>query len=387
MTYVAERERARFALRRSAMFRMPQLRSGGRWRLVCGCATVCLMSAPTLAKDIPDPAQDIIVLNDTALAASDLAILAGSPIVPSARPVFSLAVPASLEPPADADSSLSDPTIAEYDLGADELPIASAPVERRPYASFGEDVKAIKWEAAAVAGYYTAINAQKLFNDPRWPRTKSEGWFGRDTRHVGVDKLAHSYSAYVISEVLHARLRRNTGDAPGIQWTAAALAFGAMAWTEVWDSIEPDSGWSWEDVAFNAMGAGLSVMRNSVPGLDKKLDFRLMIEPNEEIYTLWGQEHFRQQRYFFALKLAGFEAFERSPLRYTELHLGYRGDDFLEEDRAAGLVPKRHVFVGLGLNLRELLFKNPRSRAGRAAGEVLDYFQPPFTAIHHNITE
>lgn len=37
----------------------------------------------------------------------------------------------------------------------------------RSYASFGEDVKAIKWEFAAVAGYYTAINAPKLLKDPR----------------------------------------------------------------------------------------------------------------------------------------------------------------------------------------------------------------------------
>lgn len=35
----------------------------------------------------------------------------------------------------------------------------------RDYASFGEDVTAIKWELAAVAGYYTAINAHKLFKD------------------------------------------------------------------------------------------------------------------------------------------------------------------------------------------------------------------------------
>lgn len=356
-------------------------------RLACGCAWVCLMGAPALAEDGRAPAQDIIVLNNGDLATLDLAVLADRPIVPSAGQLLPIAVTVSAEQSAGADSSPGGPTIATDDVTGEELPISSGPVARRPYASFGEDVKAIKWEAAAVAGYYTAINVQKLFNDPRWPRTKSEGWFGRDTRHVGVDKLAHSYSTYIVSELLHARLRRKTGDAPGIQWTAAALAFGAMAWSEVWDSIEPDSGWSWEDIAFNTMGAGFSVVRNSVPGLDRKLDFRLMIEPNEQIYTLWGQEHFRQQRYFFALKLAGFEAFEQSPLRYAEFHLGYRGDDFLDEDRAAGLVPKRHVFVGVGLNLRELLFKNPRSKTGRAVGEVLDYFQPPFTAIHHDITE
>ena len=267
----------------------------------------------------------------------------------------------------------------DYAIRSDVVP--------RAYASFGEDVKAIKWEFAAVAGYYTLGNAPKLFKDPQWPTIKKEGWFGRSTKQVGVDKLAHAYSSYLISEVLYARIKRKTGDAPGIELTAAALASGVMLWTEAFDSIEPDSGWSWEDVTFNTLGAGFSVLRNSVPGLDRKLDYRLMIQPNEDIYTLNGKEHFRQQRYLLAMKFSGFETFETTPLRFVELHIGYRGDDFLDEDRAAGISPKRHVFVGLGINFRELLFKNARSRAGRAAGEVLDYFQPPFTAVHHDLTE
>ena len=170
-------------------------------------------------------------------------------------------------------------------------------------------------------------------------------------------------------------------DAPGIELTAAALASGIMLWSEVFDSIEPTGGWSWEDVTFNSLGAGFSVMRNSVPGLDDKLDFRLMIEPNDNIYTLKDKEHFRQQRYLFALKLAGFKTFERSPLRFVELHLGYRADGFLNEDRAAGILPKRHVFAGLGINLNELLFKDARTRKGPAVGEVLTYFNRPSSAF------
>lgn len=271
--------------------------------------------------------------------------------------------------------------VNEGDLAPD------SPLPARTYASFGEDVKAIKWEAAAVFGYYTAINAPKLFQNPRWPTFQTEGWFGRNTNNLGVDKLAHAYSTYVVSELLHSRLRRKTGDAPGIELTSALLASGVMMWAEAFDSIEQTSGWSWEDVAFNSMGAGFSVVRNAVPGLDRKLDFRLMIEPNENIYTLNGKEHFRQQRYMFALKPSGFEGLNKTPLRFLEFHLGYRADDFLNEDRAAGLTPKRHIFAGIGINFRELLFKNPRTRAGRAAGDVLDYFQLPYTALHLDLTE
>jgi hypothetical protein len=71
----------------------------------------------------------------------------------------------------------------------------------------------------------------------------------------------------------------------------------------------------------------------------------------------------------------------------VELHLGYRADDFLNEDRAAGVSPKRHVFAGIGINLKELLFKNARTRKGRAVGGVLEYFQPPFTSIQYDLTK
>jgi hypothetical protein len=254
------------------------------------------------------------------------------------------------------------------------------------FRNFGQQLSVVKWETAAVFAYYTAINGHKLFKDPVSPHFHQEGWFGKSTSTVGVDKLAHAYSAYVVSELLYARLKRKTGDAPGIAVTSAVLSSAAMLYTELWDSIEPTGGWSWEDVAFNSLGAGFSVLRNSVPGLDRKLDYRLMIVPHSDFITFSGKRHFEQQRHFLALKLAGFKAFENSGLRFLEVHAGYYGKDFTGADRARGIEAKRRIFVGFGINLRELFFKNARTRAGRAAGEVLDYFQPPYTVLHRHIT-
>lgn len=281
------------------------------------------------------------------------------------------------EEPAPAVYGPADPAVTALE---DDRP------DPAQFHGFGRQIGAIKWEMGAVLAYYTAINGPKLFHDATAPHFHKEGWFGKSTRNLGMDKLAHTYSAYVIAELLYGRLKHKTGDAAGIAVTAATLASATMLYTEFWDSIERSAGWSWEDVAFNTLGSGLSLLRNSVPGLDRKLDFRLMIEPNSDIVTVEGKRHFEQQRYFFALKLAGFKAFEQGPLRLLELHAGYYGKDFTNEDRAAGIEPKRRVFVGVGVNLRELFFKNNRSRVGRAAGEVLDYFQPPYTAIHAHVT-
>lgn len=284
---------------------------------------------------------------------------------------------------AGADAGKSPGLPASY---GPKLPTeAKATPDPERYGSFGDQVGAVKWEMAAILGYYTAINAKKLWENPTTPHFHREGWFGRETSTLGVDKLAHAYSGYVVSEIVYARLKRKTGDAPGIEATAAALGLATTLYSELWDSIERNGGWGWEDVAFDTAGAAFSLLRNSVAGLDQKLDYRLMIMPEHGI-KLSGQRHFEQQRYFFALKLSGFEAFERGPLRFLELHAGYYAKDFTSQERARGVEAKRRIFVGVGINLRELLFKNSRSWAGRAAGEALDYWQPPYTAAHWHVT-
>jgi len=294
---------------------------------------------------------------------------------------------AQVEPP--IGDRAEGPAATSLGYGPPDRMIAPAGDDRpdpAQFRGFGRQLGAVKWEMGAIVAYYTAINGPKLFEDATAPHFHKEGWFGKSTRNLGMDKLAHAYSAYVISDLIYSRLKYKTGDAPGIALTAAALGSATMLYTEFWDSIERSAGWSWEDVAFNTLGSGFSLLRNTVPGLDKKLDYRLMIEPNSDIITVEGKRHFQQQRYFFALKFAGFKALEKGALRYLELHAGYYGKDFTNEDRAAGIEPKRRIFVGVGVNLRELFFKNSRSRVGRAAGEVLDYFQPPYTVLHAHIT-
>lgn len=271
-----------------------------------------------------------------------------------------------------------------YADGADDQARVYGP--GKDYGSFGKQIGSVTGAIGLVAAYYTVANSEKIFQDPIAPHFKYEGWFGRSTANAGVDKLAHAYSSYVISELFYARLKQNTDDAPGIKYTAAAIGFGMMLYTELWDSVERTGGWSWEDVTMNAVGSGFSILRNSVPGLDRKLDYRIMIKPNSSIYSRQGKDHFAQQRYFLALKFSGFEQFERTPYRFLELHLGYHAKDFNNEVAGVGNIAKRHVFVGIGINLHELLFKKSRTRVGRAVGEALDYFQPPYTALHTDLT-
>ena len=275
-------------------------------------------------------------------------------------------------PPADA--------VAEMPYGPVTQTLSPAPDPAR-YDSFGEQAGAVKWEVAGVAAYMTITQAI-VTKETRSFHFQDEGWFGRNTANLGIDKLTHAFNAYLLTEALTARIERKSGPARGAALTAAVLASGLMAYSELWDAHKVSSGFSPQDVLFNTGGAAFSVLRHTVPGLKEKLDFRLLLIPNKDIYTFKGKRHYEQQRFLLAVKLAGFEALEQSPARFIELHAGYRGSGFTNEDRARGAPLRRQIFVGVGVNLKELFFRSPRSTAARIARTTLDYIQIPYTAAY-----
>lgn len=130
----------------------------------------------------------------------------------------------------------------------------------------------------------------------------------------------------------------------------------------LFDAFEDRSGFSVSDVGFNVLGTGISYLRNTVPGLKEKVDFRLLLIPNRDGYPISNKkEHFRQERFLFALKLAGFSELRETPLRFVELHAGYYARGFTDRERSRGDERERKLFVGFGINLGELLFPSPRS--------------------------
>ena len=307
---------------------------------------------------------------ETTLAAVDYDLEKPAPAPAAAEPALAEA-PAPLLTAGAVEATLEDTAEAP---GA-----SSAQVEL----SFGEHVKSIRTELAVAFGYMTAVNLAKIADRGAQSRFKfhDEGLFGRDTRELGMDKLVHAHNAYILSELIGARIRRNTGTSRGTAVSGALLSSGLMLYSEIYDGFK--AGFGFYDLAFNSMGAGFSVLRHTTPGLEEKLDFRVLIMPNRNIYSPTGLEHYRQLRYLLALELAGFDKFKRTPLRFVELHVGYYGKGFTEREKERGEPLQRKPFVGIGLNINELLFAGtPRSRAARAASQSLDYWQPPYTYIH-----
>jgi hypothetical protein len=255
--------------------------------------------------------------------------------------------------------------------------------DNRQYRSFGSQVWSVKWEYAAVFAEITAIHMGPFLRDGTHFKWENEGWLGKDTANLGVDKFTHAFNTYLATELLQWRISQKTNNAPGTALTAGLLAMSLVTYSEMYDGFEPHGGFSWQDMTFNFGGAALSILRHSVPGLKDKLDYRMEVIPNHDVVTFTGKEHFRQQRFLLALQLAGFEGLENSPLRFVELHAGYYAVGFTNRERLAGTQrPDRRPFVGIGLNLQQLLFPNPRTLGQRIGHRFLDYAQVPYTAVH-----
>lgn len=268
--------------------------------------------------------------------------------------------------------------------GPDDAKPQKYPENAARFRSFGSQVHTVRWEVAAAATYMTVLNVEKIATmGGKKFHLQNEGFFGKGTINMGLDKFAHAYDTYLFAEVLRARIDRKTdGNAPGSALTAAALASGLMLYGEIYDGLKKSSGFSLQDVVMNTGGAAFSILRHEVPGLAKKLDFRVQVTPNSDFYTFDGTRHFRQQRYLAAFKLAGIDRFKNSPLRLVELHMGYMASGFTAKERAQGDPLKHRIFFGVGLNVGELLFGSTSTRAGRAARSVLNYVQIPYTAVH-----
>jgi hypothetical protein len=134
-------------------------------------------------------------------------------------------------------------------------------------------------------------------------------------------------------------------------------------------------------MVMNGLGAGFSVLRSTVPGLAEKLDFRMEYIPSGNKGDFRPASDYSGQKFILALKLSGFEAFKDTPLRFVELHAGYFARGFTDEEEARGEELRREPYVGIGLNLQELLDAGIRkdTTAGLIAKRTLEYVQVPYT--------
>jgi hypothetical protein len=315
-----------------------------------------------------------------------MALLATVPLTPFRAAAQTEAMPQA--PGLDALGSMSALALAQADPGP-IAPIPSAQPDtgivtstqvRDRTGSFGEQAGSAWRELAFATAVITVPRAISLTHGSAGFHFTSEGWFGKKRASAGTDKLMHAFEAHVLADFLDSAIRRRSDAPSSSQFTAGIISFGLMTYAEVFDGFGDDHGFSHEDVIADLAGASFSVLRASIPGLRDKLDFRIQYIPTD-LDSFHPLTDYAGQKFMLSLELAGFRGLRDTPLRFVELHAGYYARGISAEDRMQGERVRRKPFVGIGLNVKELLFPHPRTRVGRFAGSVLDYVHIPYTAV------
>jgi hypothetical protein len=331
-----------------------------------------------------------------------LSILSGPLAV--LRPTWALAQTAETAKPPLAKKVSQNRSIepkTALPSGASTGSESSAPVPRSIYSveQMSDHLSSIRWELAAIGAGLVAVGVREW----DWGGSKfqfiEEGWFAKNTRHGGMDKIGHAFSTYVIADILTERIQANASNPIGAPITGALIAFGIMGLGEAMDGFTGKHRFSREDIIANGAGALFSFLRNSIPGLREKLDFRFMYTPASfERPGITASEDpsvippYQRQRYIMALKASGFSELKNTPLRYVELHAGFDVRGFEPDERSRGYPIERTFYVGLGLNLNEILFgagsgpnfsKYKDTLPARVVQKTFEYVQVPYTAAYH----
>jgi len=199
--------------------------------------------------------------------------------------------------------------------------------------------------------------------------TADEGWFGKNTKYGGADKVGHFWSTYVFTDALSWLYRSWGYDSQKAGTYGALSAWVIQAAMELGDATSETQGFSWEDMVVNTFGALTSLLMARFPELDRKIDFRVEYTYNVGINAIF--DDYSNQYYSIVLKLDGFDSFEDTFLKYFELHAGYysRGYDTDEVSKSRGL------FGGVTINLSRLFYKYDYKNISK----VLEYLQLPYT--------
>ena len=293
-------------------------------------------------------------------------------------PALAEAKPLPLKAPPRIDRKKKKPSLKFDYLSAKPEP------PTRPYSAdiASQHIGTLSLELAALAGVGIAVGVYDWGWGENNFHVTQEGWFGKNTTYGGIDKLGHAWSAQLMSDYITWRLRSTGYNGYESSVTAALLTGIAFAGVEIGDGFSHYGG-SPEDLIASASGIAFSFLGNNVPGLHDKVDFRMQYVPSGHSDFV-GIGDYDGKKFLLAWKLGEFDAFKDTPLRYLEIHTGYYARGFGDPAHVGGVERSRTAYVGLGLNLSELLFSQPGLR-DTTAGSVIrafnKYIQLPYTYV------
>lgn len=245
------------------------------------------------------------------------------------------------------------------------------PSEKKKFLTRGQKTLVLNAGTAAavlIYGYVKWDYGKSSFN------FQNEGWFERDSKSGGADKVGHFWSSYAMSH-LYSYVYRKWGYTESEANLYGALSgLGFQALMEVADGFSPSQGFSYQDMIMNIAGAGVGYIWGKYPGLARKIDFRLEYKPEFSSRDFGIFTNYERQRYLIALKASGFDFIKNPYLRYLEFHVGYYARGYKDYEEGGPDDRRRKIYVGLGFNVSRLVQKYVKTT-------VFDYFQIPYTSV------
>lgn len=240
------------------------------------------------------------------------------------------------------------------------------------YGENNESRRDILYTNLVGAAVITAWGVANWEYGAREPHSDSEGWFERDTKSGGSDKLGHFYASYAIGSGLSS-LYENWGySQKEAAYYGALSSFVLLNYMEIGDSFSSEFGFSYEDFIMNTAGVLSSYFLYAHPELSKRIDLRIEYIPSLNSADVITE--YEKMKYLIAFKAEGFDGISNSYLKYLELHLGYYARNykggFSDES-------ERIVYVGIGFNFSRILRKNGYAKTSR----FLNYYQLPYTYL------
>lgn len=237
--------------------------------------------------------------------------------------------------------------------------------------------KVIVFNSAAVLGVLTyGTFAWNYWQET--PHAQSEGWFAKGTKHGGADKTGHFYTGYVASRI-SARLYESWGYDREDSATRGAITSLLFTGTLEFGDSFSGFGFSPEDMVANSLGAGLGYLLVKYPRVNDFIDYRIEYAPSlssrppADVTT--DYEHLK---YMLAFRLAGFESLKDSPFRFIDILGGYYTRNY--HGTATRHSKDRETFIGIGLDVAELLSSSPISGLFR-------YVQLPYSYVAKGVSD
>lgn len=255
---------------------------------------------------------------------------------------------------AESIRASSSTTISELNFGVPPRPAADSsdtPVdslEPRP-----DGLRLAIVGAATATGF---IYGHVLQSNIWWKGARSDfhfEWTHDWNYSLGADKLGHVFFPYLTAHTYDHLFRWAGLDSTTAVWSAASLAFSYQTYTEIRDGFSAAWGFSWGDVAANAIGAGLPIAQRYSPAL-RLFEYKISFYPSERFRAGANAaiiDDYESTHHWLALHMADVlpESWRANYPAFIDLAIGH---GVRELDDAGG--GRHELYLALDWNLDRL---------------------------------